>query len=150
MTDIITTDRHPEFGVSVALQRINDALQGHARRETDAEREARIWETWAADDSFARVSDADAIWFLAHGNDWCEPFEQVTGATIWPRSDWDDDEPITTPEYIADLASQHHYAKQAADADPTPRKLRAERDIWIAWQGLAARYARTRDPDMGW
>lgn len=149
MTDIIRTDRHPEFAVSVALGRINDALQGYAGTETDDERETRIWETWAADESFARVSDADAIWFLANGTDWCDPFEQVTGATIWPRSDWDDDEPITTPEYIADLASQHHYA-QAATAHPTPDTLRAERDIWIAWQGLKARYERTRNPDMGW
>lgn len=148
MTDIITTDRLPEFGLSVALERINDALQS----EPPYKREERIWETWAQTCNFDHVSTEDAVWFLGNGADWNDAFLAAAGWTTWPKAVWDrnDQEPALTVEVIADLASLHEAAEQLARDNPTTETLRDERNLFIALKGLEARYARTRNADMGW
>ena len=163
--DTITADRHPDFArservtrpqaanpVGDALAGINDALQ--APKPDD--RAERIWEAWGEHCDFRNISVEDAIWFIAHapdGWDWGEALMSVSyGKFGWPRASWDRDgeEPADTVEVLADLESIWEAAMTAADADLTPETARAERDAFIAYQGLDQRFKRTHDDDMGW
>lgn len=149
------------MNVASFLSALNDI-----QRELPDQREERIHEQWGRDGGFARTTDEDAIWYLAHADDWPDQFIVLTGWEAWPReieswltSGTDDarsypssmwDEPMPTEDALDRLKTEWIVAKRWADGHPTPGSLRRERNLHIALEGLRARYARTGDERMGW
>lgn len=127
-----------------------------AEAEADEARSERIWEAWATHRDFRDVSVVDAVWFIANaedGWDWGDAFLSASyGKDGWPRASWDYDamEPAETVEVLADLATEWECAKALATANMTKENLQAERNAYIAFQGLDQRFKRTRNDDMGW